>query len=305
MKLLILDVARSITAALVSSEESEDGQSLVIVALAMVAFLGISGLVIDFGHANVQRVNIQVAADAAALAGARELADGRSELLAVQRMAEVLANNGADSSLSSYTVENINFTVVTARAKAPTFFAQIFGIEEIPVSAQAKAAWGLIIGTDDLMPFAVEEDVWAPGQSVVLWGERTGTGNFGWVRWARQPPSVSNLRANINDPSRSDSLKIGDWVSGSPGLSFQPVQRNLNSWLGREITVFLYDPDQVTGNGANLKYQVTGFARFILASTYSRGQYSEIRGTFVSYVLAGEQIQLTGDPGLRGVALVE
>ncbi len=49
----------------------EDGQSLVIVALGMVAFIAILALVIDGGNAYAAKRQAQNAADAGALAGAQ------------------------------------------------------------------------------------------------------------------------------------------------------------------------------------------------------------------------------------------
>ena len=61
---------------------NERGQTLVIIALFMVAVVGMAALVLDGGHAYAQRRRMQNAADAGALAGARELAGGGSEVQA-------------------------------------------------------------------------------------------------------------------------------------------------------------------------------------------------------------------------------
>src|SRR4051812_46344703 len=51
----------------------ERGQVLVIMALAMIALLGITGVAVDMGYAYAHRREVQNAADAAALAGALKL----------------------------------------------------------------------------------------------------------------------------------------------------------------------------------------------------------------------------------------
>jgi uncharacterized membrane protein len=53
--------------------ENERGQAIVILALAMAALLLFASLAIDGGNAYVERRRAQNAADAAALAGARQL----------------------------------------------------------------------------------------------------------------------------------------------------------------------------------------------------------------------------------------
>lgn len=283
---------------------SEEGQSLAFIAMSMMVLVGVVGLVTDYGYAHVLRTRMQQAADTAALSGARELADNQASSVAVERMRLVLIENGADPNVSTYAVTAPNRTEVTAEVQVPTIFLGAFNISQIRINASAEAAFGRIVSNTNLMPFAVEEQLWAPGESVRLWGTSAGPGNFGWVRWSGQAPSASNTRANIDDPSRSDRLRLGDWVDASPGVSFRAVQRNLAFWIGQEISVFLYDPDQTVGIGANLDYQVVGFANFILTDVISRGNDSEIRGEFVGYVTAGQTVVLDTDPGLRGVVLV-
>ena len=48
----------------------ERGQALIVIALALVALAGITGLVVDGGNAFLDRRNAQNAADSAALAAA-------------------------------------------------------------------------------------------------------------------------------------------------------------------------------------------------------------------------------------------
>src|SRR5664279_4980316 len=56
----------------------ERGQVLAIVALALVALLGISAFAIDVGYAYYAKRQLQSATDAAALAGAQDLPNGTS-----------------------------------------------------------------------------------------------------------------------------------------------------------------------------------------------------------------------------------
>lgn len=285
--------------------EDQCGQSLVLLSLGMVVFIAMLGLIIDMGHGQVVQRQMQVAADAASLAGARELAVQHDESTATARMEQVLADNGADPDQSIVSFENGNETAVTAKSVVPTFFTAAFGISEMPIAADSRAMYGQLAATDNLMPFAVEEDDWILGQNVILWGEKNGPGNFGWVRWSGQSPSTTDLRANIDDPSRSDVLTIGDPVSGLPGVSFNSVVNNLDAWIGKDITIFFFRPEEITGNGNNLTYIVRGFARFRMTGTYSYGEHSEIYGEFKEYVQLGGAIGPPGGPGIQTVGLVQ
>jgi uncharacterized membrane protein len=53
---------------------SEEGQSLIVIAVVMIGLIALMGLAIDGGNLFLQRRNAQNAADAAALAGTRLLA---------------------------------------------------------------------------------------------------------------------------------------------------------------------------------------------------------------------------------------
>lgn len=55
--------------------KNEDGQSLVLIALMLVAILGFAALSIDVGRLYLTRIDLQKTADAAALAGAKRLPD--------------------------------------------------------------------------------------------------------------------------------------------------------------------------------------------------------------------------------------
>lgn len=53
--------------------KNEDGQALILVTLLMVVLLGFASLVVDLGTLYVTKAKLQNAADAAALAGAKDL----------------------------------------------------------------------------------------------------------------------------------------------------------------------------------------------------------------------------------------
>ncbi len=273
-----------------SPDRSTEGQSLVLLALLMTVFVLMLGVVIDLGNAMAQQRQMQVAADAAALAGAYELALGSDEAMVLERATQMLAKNGADTGLSTALVDGTEVHVV-ARKEAATFFSASVGLTAIPVSAQATALVGELMSSGGLMPFVVEKGLWELGTAVVLWDGSGGPGNFGWVRWEGQTPSTPVLRYNIDHPEESDVVSIGDYVAGHPGVSFGAVRSNLEAWIGEEVTVILYDPAEVTGSGANLQYRVAGFARFRITGVYSLGSNSEIHGVFQEY------IKLGGTPG--------
>ena len=131
----------------------ERGQILAVVALALVALLGISAFAIDVGFAYYGKRQLQSATDAAALAGAQDLPNAST---AVSTATSYAASN-TPSNLSftfTYTTSctatsiiatgcvaavNPNQLTVTGSGSTNTWFARIFGITHFDLSAHANA----------------------------------------------------------------------------------------------------------------------------------------------------------------------
>ena len=160
-----------------SPRRGERGQTLVLVAISIVSLLAMAALAIDVVTLYVARSEIQRAADAAALAGAKAIADsgvttiptsdshytdGSAQLLA-STMATAAINavlqsnqnlvsaaapqwtNGPPAAITyndptaSGLVNNPQVTVALKRTNLPTFFARIFGRTGATVTASATA----------------------------------------------------------------------------------------------------------------------------------------------------------------------
>jgi hypothetical protein len=120
----------------------EKGQSLVLIALLILALMAMLALTLDGGMAFFQRRNAQTAADAGALAGARELCTGATTTTAYNSALQYTCNlNGAD--LPPDTVINVNGTdkrvTVTSSITFQNFFAHLIGQPDTTVRAQATA----------------------------------------------------------------------------------------------------------------------------------------------------------------------
>ncbi len=157
-----------------SQRRGERGQTIVLVAISIVSLLAMAALAIDVVTLYVARTEIQRAADAAALAGAKGIADSGITTLSstdltanepnIQNLAQnmakaainaVLPNNtvagGAPSlatgspsfgTFTTATTSPLNswqVTVALQQANLPTFFARIFGRTGATVTASATA----------------------------------------------------------------------------------------------------------------------------------------------------------------------
>jgi Flp pilus assembly protein TadG len=142
---------------------TEKGQTLAIVAVSIVTLLGVGALAVDLTSLYSAREEIQRAADAAALAGAKAFVDsgvttdnsGSRQSLA-QTMAHAyataaLGQNGQNlvangqavlggSPIFDFTLAgNPRITVTATRTGLPLFFARVWGNSQASVSATATA----------------------------------------------------------------------------------------------------------------------------------------------------------------------
>ena len=167
---------------------NDSGATLLMVAAALVFMLGMCALAIDLVTGYLARVQCQRAADAAALAGAKVFIDtgctstggcvagGPQEPLATQQAVSVAAQNPVmgiaptastiSTSFSYPTPLDPQITVTVYRDSThgdpvPTFFAKIFGINYMNVSAAATAeaynpsGGGTPTGASCVKPFLV------------------------------------------------------------------------------------------------------------------------------------------------------
>lgn len=140
----------------------ERGQVLPWIALMMVLFLGMAAFVLDIGHAFFCYRELQAATDAAALAGAQQLKTTNpiataTSYSAVSGSKNAYGNLTNVSMVSGYPAlkclntikamgiactapNNANAIQVREQAIIPTFFAQVFGINQMTLSATSTAA---------------------------------------------------------------------------------------------------------------------------------------------------------------------
>lgn len=182
----------------------ETGSVLVMVAFSMVVLLAASAIAIDLANLYMARAQAQRAADAAALAGAKEFVisgcttggcnpGGVQETLARPQAEAAGAQNYIAGQAASIQNGDITFSyptpeepqiTVNAKATVSTFFAKVFGIKTANVSATATAeaynpsGGGATVAAACLKPFLVpncDPTHTSPGNSVCATG---GQGYF-------------------------------------------------------------------------------------------------------------------------------
>ncbi|MGQ9559632.1 MAG: pilus assembly protein TadG-related protein [Candidatus Oleimicrobiaceae bacterium] len=157
--------------------QDQQGGALAISCLALFISLLVCGLAIDVGAILVARSQLQAAADAAALAGARGLING--EQVAISFAVEVFGRNKVQNRPLSLGPEEVSFpaaTQVEVRVTRPVqlYFLQLARLDKVEVTARAVAGYGSARKLAGLKPWAVPDLHWLPGDLVVLKSGTTG-----------------------------------------------------------------------------------------------------------------------------------
>lgn len=128
--------------------ELERGQTLPIVAIAVVLLMGFTALAVDAGYLEYKQRTQQTAADAAAIAGAWQLLAGNSPLSAAQASASTngFTDNGTSVVVSATSppatgpnAGNANAVEVNLTVQYPAIFSVVWGRTQNAVSTRAVA----------------------------------------------------------------------------------------------------------------------------------------------------------------------
>jgi len=150
---------------------NERGSVAIMAGAAMVALLLSLAIVVDMGLLYQERRQLQTSTDAAALAAAMDIAEGKDPGEASARAIEyVSANANVMPSQVEVDYPGSDRVRVTAKTERNIFFAGLMGRNTAPVLAKSTAAMGAAHGVSKLVPFIV------PLQKI---SEFTGGGNIG------------------------------------------------------------------------------------------------------------------------------
>lgn len=243
--------------------ESERGQMLVIFALAMIALIGMIGLIIDGGDTSLQKRDQQNVADAAAMAGGYALINGDDVEAAAQSVAAangyvdgvdnttVTVNNGADS-----------ITVDVSRPHR-NYFSGVLGFASWGVSATASVVAGIPNVASGTMPIIFNEAAYNdplnldPDNPAIFGEPPVGTedvpqddSTFNWTVFCVAGGESCNASSDV----------VGDWIDDG-GISAEvsaeweiaPLNAGAHTTLfdamanmvGEEFPVAIVDDDGV------------------------------------------------------------
>ena len=280
------------TTSVVGRGRRESGQVLVIFALALIAIVAMTGLVLDGGSTFVQRRDQQNVSDAAALAAAYSYATtGSTSAATAAAQAIATANNYATGAHgTTITVTNAagdpgwTFTVNVSRPHDNNF-SGLLGMPSWNVTTTATTIAGRPNAAIGAMPIIFNRNAFdengagngheqaydepLPGnEDVPLGGNR-----FNWTEYCNSCNADSNTVRDliVNHATDKTFVKVTDKISPLNAGSHTTLFDAMADWVGGEFAVPIVDD-----NGKML-----GFATFHLTGAVG-GSTKQIRGYFVS-----------------------
>jgi len=210
----------------------EEGQVVVIVALALAVLVGFAALAIDVGQFMWEKRALQNAADAAALAGAMELPESPTQAVDVAQA--YAAHNGVGT--NGWVVESIEvgedattIAVTVAHPDSPFMLGRVLGLLGADVRARAQAAVSSPRQLDNVLPWALKKSVYeaaSPGEVVTLKydARNPDQGNFGPL--AIDGRGAANYRRNVEEGA---TVSLDEYYDTELGNMVGPTRQGLQA----------------------------------------------------------------------------
>jgi len=242
----------------------EDGQILVIFAIALVAIMGMVGLVLDGGGAFAQRRDEQNVADMAALAAANDYLINNSVDLARARARTVASNNGythGDIGVRvDVTFDTSNGVTANVSITAPhhNSFASVIGMSTWSVGATAAALAGFPDSAAGANPFIFSASIFgtngqpqaqfADPDHPFVFGEGNGDvpnnpNDFSWTNYGTGNLDTTQVDGIIQGTLViNKTLTFGEYIGQKNAGFHNPLFVDVNTYLsGTDVPVPVVD----------------------------------------------------------------
>lgn len=286
-----------------TTRDPQRGQVLAIFAIALVAIIAMTGLVLDGGSTFVQRRDQQNVADAVAMAAAYDYLNTGSTISARATGQSVAEANGYKQGEGGVVVD-ISFgfgaegLIATASVGKPhrNMFSGIVGMPNWNVSTTASARTGAPNAAIGAMPLIFNQDAFLDGGATEKgYGEPPsgnedvplGTGEFNWTVYCTAQgadddgdgvPDNCNADSNtvrdlIDNSGTSTQVDLTDNIAPLNAGSHTTLFSSMASHVGEEFPVCIVDDDG----------KMVGWAMFHLSGSVG-GSTKQIIGYFVTPV---------------------
>ena len=233
--------------------DEEQGAVLAMVGLSLLVLIGMLVLTFDLGHGVALKRNTVNAADAAALAAARECGLANGEASAKQAAGLLAADNNNAATITGFQIkpdpavcsgagnpdpDGKNTVTVTVSVPQEYFFAKIFGFTGGTVTASATAEWTLnISGPAPLKVESLKVDeclAGGTGSKCYVGYDDVGA-QYGWLNFPEGWPAQGQANPPASCPSTGGANDLKNYIGtmGGTGTStgFQPTLWSVPIWV--------------------------------------------------------------------------
>ncbi len=289
--------------------DRETGAAAVFVAVSIIGLLAMTAFAFDFGRMYIEREELQVGADAAALAIAQDCLAGRCTpgydgTAEAETYVDGNASDGSgwvrdvDIDLTNRTVTVLAGTEdVEGNREFQMVFSPVVGFDDVSIGAQAIAAWGPP-GAGTTLPLIFSECEWqnygasgtVPDGLLHDVADIPFTGDYpyadGYATLYFHGNEVETCHSNSSGQDIpggfgfldsgsgcSSATMIGDWVTADPGASPSTgcSSLDLNDWVGTVQLIPYFDETRSSGN--NGEYRVLGYGALYVTGYNFAGQF--------------------------------
>ena len=286
---------------------AEEGQALALGAFVLVVLMLMAGLGVDVGYLRYEKLQMQKAADAGAIAGAAALIYGGQVQLAARNDSAANGftngNNGVTVAVNNPPASgpfagNNNYVEVIVAQATPTFFLRVGGFSTVNVSSRAVAS---SLGSSSGCIYALDP---TDSAAFTASGSVNISSNCG-IRVNSNSPSALYKTGSGNisvERSRSDGIGVVGGVSEAGSGTISPTPTQGIPTFGDPLA---YVPAQTPGS-CTPQIGTINKSTTLYAGTFCKGiQISGNNNVVVTfgqgtYILLGGGLSVTGSPILTG-----
>lgn len=307
-------------------------QAAVVSVVFLAGLVGMAALVLDVGAWYRAQRAAQATADAAALAGAQALPDDPFEAEAFAR--DYARRNGGGVGPGGVTfssrISGTDAVTVEVEREAAGFFAKLFKIDSVDVSAKASALATGLSSAKYVAPVVVSinHELLPGGKGCTpttcdpTFGEETelelvnlhkpgsadAAGAFGLInlRTTGNGSVGASELAEWMQYGFDQNMPLGKYQSvPSAMFNSREFQDALSLRMDTEILIPIYD--SIKRGGSTAEYNIIGWIGFVPTKMTGGGDNARVHGHFTKVVWQGIRVTSAGEPsfGVRGVSLIE
>lgn len=195
--------------------QREEGSALLLVTLAFMGLLTMTGLVIDGGTMYMTKSHLQKAANAAVLSGAQELTNRESAVREVVN--EVLRAHGEEGILQDMTIKMGERVVIEVKKSVPLVFSKLLGFESVDVYSNAAAELRFMGRATGAAPLGIDDSIaleYYKEYELKVDSSGVEHGNFGIL--ALGAPGAKTYEDNLRH-GYGQEIKVGDIIDTQTG----------------------------------------------------------------------------------------